>query len=84
MTIILEIRPEVEAEIARQAALWGRPVEAYAASLLERAVETAPNENNPPFDLKRAQDAGRRIRELSQGLSLGGLTIRELINEGRP
>ena len=28
--------------------------------------------------------AGARIRELSQGLTLGGLKIRELIDEGRP
>ena len=46
MTIVVEIRPEVEAEIARQAALQGRAVEAYAASLLEEAVKlpTAPSE----------------------------------------
>ena len=57
MTIVVEIRPEVQAEIARQAALQGRAVEAHAA--------------------------GARIRELSRGLSLGGLTIRALIDEGR-
>lgn len=39
MTIIVDIRPEVEAELARQAALCGRPVEAYAATLLEEAVD---------------------------------------------
>ncbi len=34
----IDIRPEVEAELARRAALHGRPVEAYAATLLEEAV----------------------------------------------
>jgi plasmid stability protein len=38
MTITVNIRPEIEAELARQAAAHGRAVEAYAASLLEEAV----------------------------------------------
>ncbi len=38
MTITVDIRPEVQVELARQAAAQGRPVEAYAASLLEEAV----------------------------------------------
>jgi plasmid stability protein len=38
MTITLEIRPEVQAELARQAAVQGRAVEAVAAALLEEAV----------------------------------------------
>jgi hypothetical protein len=38
MTITVDIRPEVQAELARQAASHGRAVEAYAASLLEEAV----------------------------------------------
>jgi len=80
MTIVIEVRPEVEAEIARQAALQGQPVEAYAASLIEEAV-IAPGEKT--FDLERAKAAGERIRELRKGVTLGDLTIRELIDEGR-
>ena len=38
MTITVGVTPEVQAEIARQAAAHGRAVEAYAASLLEEAV----------------------------------------------
>ena len=38
MTITLDIRPEVEAELARQAAAQGRAIEAVAAALLEGAV----------------------------------------------
>jgi hypothetical protein len=38
VTITVDIRPEVQAELARQAAAQGRAVEAYAASLLEEAV----------------------------------------------
>jgi hypothetical protein len=39
MTIIVDIRPEVQAELARQADSRGSAVEAYAASLLEGAVQ---------------------------------------------
>jgi hypothetical protein len=38
MTLTVDIRPEVEAELARRASLCGSPVEAYAATLLEEAV----------------------------------------------
>jgi hypothetical protein len=38
MTITVDITPEVQAELARQAATHGRAVEAYAAILLEEAV----------------------------------------------
>ena len=38
MTIKLDIQPEVEAELARQAAAHGRGLESYATSLLEEAV----------------------------------------------
>ena len=38
MTIIVEIRPEVEAELAAQAAARGMDVPTYAATLLEGAA----------------------------------------------
>jgi hypothetical protein len=38
MTITVDVRPEVEAELARRASMRGRPVEAYVATLLEEAV----------------------------------------------
>ena len=86
MTISVDISPEVQAELSRQAAAHGRAREAHAASLLEEAVHL-PSERNPTafdFDKERAQAAGARIRELRKGVTLGGLTIRELIDEGRP
>lgn len=84
MTISVDISPEVQAELSRQAAAHGRALEAHAASLLEEAVHL-PSERNPKaFDKERAQAASARIRELRKGVTLGGLTIRELIDEGRP
>jgi hypothetical protein len=59
MTIVVEIRPEVQAELARQAAACGRALEAHAASLLEEAAHVpgasvkhgAPAEANSLFEL---------------------------------
>jgi hypothetical protein len=38
MSITIDIKPEVQAELTRQAAAQGRGLEAYAAGLLEEAV----------------------------------------------
>jgi hypothetical protein len=84
VTITVDIRPEVQAELARQAAAHGRAIEAYAASLLEEAVHLPAETERPAFDKERARAAGQRIRELRKGVTLGGLTIRELIDECRP
>jgi hypothetical protein len=84
VTITVDIRPDVQAELARQAAAHGRALEAYAASLLEEAVHLPADTNQPAFDKERARAAGARIRELRKGVTLGGLTVRELIDEGRP
>ena len=83
MTITVDLRPEVTAKLARQAALHGRALEAHAASLLEKAVDIAPEAGSLSVDRERARAAGARIRELRQGVTLGGLTPRELIDEGR-
>jgi prevent-host-death family protein len=36
------------------------------------------------FDRAKARQAARGLLEASRGLTLGGLKIKELINEGRP
>jgi hypothetical protein len=36
------------------------------------------------YTLEERREAIRRWKELSKGLSLGGLKIRDLIDEGRP
>lgn len=43
MTITVDIRAEVEAELARQAAVQGRAIEAVAATLLEEAIHHLPS-----------------------------------------
>ena len=39
MSIQIDVKPEVEAELARRAAVRGCKTEAYAASVLEEAME---------------------------------------------
>ncbi|MGD1069964.1 MAG: hypothetical protein ABSB15_07475 [Bryobacteraceae bacterium] len=84
MTITVDIRQEVQAELARQAAVHGRALEAHGASLLEEAAHVPFGINAPAYDKERARVAGERIRALRKGVSLGGLTITELIDEDRP
>ena len=61
MTIIVNITPEVQAELARQAAAYGRPIEAHAASLLEEAVHL------PAVTDKLSQDRLEdTLREMAQ------------------
>jgi hypothetical protein len=74
-------RPEIESLI-HQRLQSGAFVD--AEDVILRALRSFEPETGPVFDKQRALAAGARIRELSQGLTLGGLTIRELIDEGRP
>ena len=76
MTITIEVKPEVEAELAAQAAKRGIDVQAYAANILEEAAQSsthhAGGENlveffrNSPLvgvelNLERDKDTGRDI-----------------------
>ena len=63
MTITVDIRPEVRAELARQAAAQGRVLEAYAASLLEDAAHVPP-ERLPRRTGQELIDACARVRGL--------------------
>jgi hypothetical protein len=76
MTITLDIKPELEAELAAQAAARGMDVPAYVATLLEQAAQPAEQpkrkqtlveffQESPLFgvelDLERDKDTGRDI-----------------------
>jgi len=63
MSIIVDIRPEVQAELARQAAAQGRALEAYAASLLEDAAHVPP-EKLPRRTGQELIDASAKVRGL--------------------
>lgn len=64
MTITVEIRPEVEAEFARRASLRGRPVEAYAETLLEEAVDL-PADAAQPLRRKSLREVFEAVRGLA-------------------
>ncbi|HXW13240.1 MAG TPA: hypothetical protein VEN79_01920 [Terriglobia bacterium] len=78
MTMHLDLTPDVEAELLAQAQENGLSLEAYIEQVLRaRARET------PRPALTRSQVAGERIRELRKGVTLGGIPVKELIEEGR-
>lgn len=59
MTITVEIRPEVRAELVRQAAAHGRALEAHVASLLEDAVNSIPGRPTAAASAKPTQPERR-------------------------
>jgi hypothetical protein len=85
MTITVDITPEVQAELARQAAAQGRALEVYAARLLEDPVHLPgkPESTLPEQDLIDPIDRLKNFGK-THGLSLGGMTIRELRRQARP
>ena len=61
MTIIINVKPEVQAELSRQAAAHGVDIDAYAASLLEEAAQVSVGSK------KLSQDQlDRTLQELAQ------------------
>lgn len=78
---MIELKPEHQriVEDAIQAGHY-RSVEEF---LDEAFAAWKKRDNQPKFDREKARAAAGRIRELRKGLSLGGLTIKDLVNEGR-
>jgi len=58
MTITIDIKPQVEAELTRQAEVLGMDVSAYAAALLEQAAQStlASPKKLGPEALRRTLD----------------------------
>ena len=69
-------RPEIESLI-RQRLQSGAFTD--AEDVILRALQSVAAEHERAFDRQRALAAGARIRELSKGLTLGGLRIRDMI-----
>jgi hypothetical protein len=88
MTITIELAPKLQAELARQAATQGIGIDAYAAGLLEDAARLpfSSAEPQPSAPSREVVEAIERLRSFGKthGLSLGGMTIRELRHEARP
>jgi hypothetical protein len=78
MTVTLQLTADVEAALSAQAQAKGLSLEAFAEEVLRERSNAAATPG-----LTRSQIAGQRIRELRKGVTLGGLSIKELIEEGR-
>jgi len=63
MAITVDVRPEVEAELSRQAAAHGRALEAHAATLLENAAHI-PLQQTPGHTGRELIDASVKVRGL--------------------
>jgi hypothetical protein len=75
---ILDLPNDIQSGLLAQAHASGLSLEAYIEQILRERVFEA---SLPP--LTRSQIAGQRIRELRKGLNLGGLSTKDLIEEGR-
>lgn len=88
MTITIELAPELQAELARQAATRGVGIDAYAAGLLADAAHRplAADKTQSSAPSREVVEALERLKSFGKthGLSLGGMTIRELRHEARP
>jgi hypothetical protein len=88
MSIIINVKPEVQAELSRQAAAHGVDIGAYAASLLEEAAHVATGGQipKPAREAECTATVARRLASFGKrhGLSLGGATIKDLLRESRP
>jgi Arc/MetJ-type ribon-helix-helix transcriptional regulator len=80
-SMTIELKPEHQ-RIVENAVQSGhyRSVDEF---LDEAFAAWKTRDNQPKFDRKRARAAADRIRELRKGVSLRGLTIKDLVNEGR-
>ncbi len=56
---------------------------AHGLSEATSPAHVRSGEHDPGFDREAARAAAQRIRAMRQGVTLGGLSIKDLINEGR-
>jgi len=78
MTLTIQLPDNLEAALRAHANAQGVSEEWYIRTLLERDLSTTTN-----TPLTRSQLAGQRIRDLRKGNFLHGISIKELIEEGR-
>ncbi len=89
MTITIDLEPQLQADLAREAATHGVAVDAYATRLIENAVRFP---EGPRSEADVTQPSPRVIEAIEtlkgfgkvHRLSLGGMSIRDLRDEARP
>jgi hypothetical protein len=83
MTITVDVRPEVEAELARQAAACGRALETHAARLLEEAARV-PAASVKPCTPAEANDLVELFAPVRGLFADGELDFSRNPSTGRP
>jgi hypothetical protein len=78
--IRLELEPEVEAQLAAEARARGLALDAYVEKIVEAR---SPGQLSADAKGRSVGEAIERILELREGTSLGGIKIKDLIEEGR-
>jgi len=79
----MQITVTVPDELVREAEARGLSVEAYAEEVLARIARTEAFRHDDPEARRKAVENMRRF-DSEHGFTLGeGLTIKDLINEGR-
>ena len=76
----LDLQPELEARLASQAQARGLALDRYVEEILSSTVEDTRQPQHSPVEIAGAVDL---ILELRKGTRLDGLSIKDLINEGR-
>jgi len=77
--IQIELQPEVEDRLAAQAQARGIALQDYLREVLLTQAESSPKTPRS----KSVSEAVDRIRALREGSFLDGMSIRDLIDEGR-
>jgi hypothetical protein len=82
MTVTLNLKPEIEADLSARARASGMPLEQYLLSLVESAA--GPTARNVAAGQLARVDAVRRMVEFGEKhhLSLGEPITRKLLHEG--
>ena len=78
--IRLELQPEIEAQLAAEARARGLALDQYVEKIVEARPLSTVRDRAGAHSVSEAVD---RILELREGTSLGGLKIKDLIEEGR-
>ena len=83
-TITLDIKPEVQAELRAPGSGSRPPSRSVRRALLEDAIQTLCQQPaGAPVEVVEACEQLKTFGK-RQGLSLGGMTLRELRHEARP
>jgi hypothetical protein len=77
MAMMLQLPADLQDALTSLAQASGLPLADYLESVLRERVQAGTPVRT------RAQVAGQRIRELRKNADLGGISIKDLIEEGR-